>query len=161
MIKKKNITYISEEIQEPKAQIKKSKDKFKQCQKEKEEYLIQMQRIRADFINYRNRQEKVLEEIKKYSQYGFIIDLLVVLDSLTIGAEKNEGIKQIKGQFESILKKYGLEEIKADGKFNPEIHEAIEIIKSKKESGNIIQEVQKGYKLGDKVLRPSKVKVSN
>jgi len=86
---------------------------------------------------------------------------LPVLDSLGHGAKENEGIGQIKEQLESIFKKYGLKEIKAeDEKFNPEFHEAIERVKSNKKSGTIIEEVQKGYMLGEKVLRITKVKVA-
>ena len=61
----------------------------------------------------------------------------------------------------SVLKECNIEEIKAVGeKFNPEFHEAIEQIESKKESGIIVEEIQKGYLLNNKVLRPSKVKVN-
>ncbi|MFH1460800.1 MAG: nucleotide exchange factor GrpE, partial [Patescibacteria group bacterium] len=68
---------------------------------------------------------------------------------------------QIKSQLENIFKKYGLAEIKSVGeKFNPEFHEAVEQIESKEESGTIVEEIQKGYLLNNKVLRPSKVKVS-
>jgi len=74
------------------------------------------------------------------------------------GSEKSEDIKRIKDQLESVLK---IKEIKALGEqFNPEFHEAVEQVKSNKPSGSVVKEIQKGYLLHDKVLRPTKVKVS-
>lgn len=168
MVKKEKIIYTSEESEESEGLasargglIGKIKSKLKECQKEKEEYLTQAQRARADLINFQRRQEQAQEELRKYNQENFIRELLPVLDSLRMGAKENEGIKQIKEQLENILKKYGLKEIKAVGKkFNPEFHEAVEQVESEKEEGIIIEEIQRGYLLGDKILRPSKVKVS-
>jgi len=158
MIKKQKLTYLSEEEQESGSKIKKLKKKLQECQKEKGEYLTQAQRAGADLVNYRRRQEEVLTELRKYSQEGLIKDLLPILDSLLVCSEKNEDIKKIKDQLESVLK---ITEIKALGEqFNPEFHEAVEQVKSDKPSGSIVEEIQKGYLLDDKVLRPSKVKVS-
>lgn len=164
MLKKSNskkVTYISEESEEPKNKIKEFKTKLKECQKEKEGYLTQAQRARADLINYRRRQEQLLEELKIFGQSNLIRELLPVLDSLEIGSQGNKDIGLIKEQLINILKKNGLEEIKAiDEEFNPEFHEAIEQVESKKKQGIIIQEIQKGYLLNKKVLKPSKVKVA-
>ena len=161
MIKKKKISYISEEEENPQDKLKKIKQKLKECQKEKEDYLTQAQIARADLINYRRRQEQLLEEVKEYGQNKFILEILPALDSLRIGSEKNNDLKGIKEQIESILKKNGLEEIKAVGeKFNPEFHDAVEEVKSEQEKGIIIEEIQKGYLIKEKVLRPTKVKVS-
>lgn len=158
MIKKQKLTYLSEEEQESGSKIKKLKKKLQECQKDKEEYLTQAQRAGADLINYRRRQEEALQELRKYSQEALIKDLLPVLGSLLAGSEENEDIKRIKDQLESVLK---IKEIKALGEqFNPEFHEAIERVKSNKPSGSIVEEVQKGYLLYDKVLRPTKVRVS-
>jgi len=157
----KKIIYTSEGAELSEGLVKKLKSKLKECQKEKEEYLTQVQRTRADLINFQRRQEQTLEELRKYGQENFVRELLPVLDSLRIGTKENQGIKQIKEQLENILKKYGLKEIKTrDEKFNPEFHEAIEQVKSEKEEGMVAEEIQKGYMLGDKVLRPSKVKVA-
>ena len=82
------------------------------------------------------------------------------------GARENDenvkGLLQIKTQFQDFLKKLGVEEIKSVGeKFDPNFQEVIEEIKTKdKESGIIIEEIQKGYKLHGKVLRPAKVKIA-
>lgn len=157
----KKITYLAEDSGGTGDKLKKLKKKLTQCQKEKEEYLTQAQRARADLINYQRRQEQALEELKKYGQGNFVRELLPVLDSLRIGAEQNEGVKQIKEQLETILKNHGLKQIKTKGeKFNPELHEAVEQMKSKEKEGMIVEEIQKGYLLNDKVLRASKVKIA-
>lgn len=163
MIKKEDTVYINEnEDSEGLAgKLKKLKKKLKECQKEKEEYLSQSQRARADLINYRRRQEEALGEIIKQGNNEIIKELLPILDSLEMGADENDGIKQIKDQLETVLGKYGIKSIKVIGeKFNPEFHEAIEQIESSEKSGIILEEVQKGYLLGDKVLRVSRVKVA-
>jgi len=161
MIKKK-IKYISEESENSGTQIKKLKDKLKACQKEKEEYLTQAQRARADLVNYRRRQEEALAELVVSGQASLVKEILPVLDSLESGAKENEGVKQIEEQMQGILKKHQIEEIKAVGqRFNPQFHEAVEQVKSDKESGIVITQVQKGYLLAGQVLRPAKVKVSN
>lgn len=138
------------------------KEKLKKCEREKEEYLTQAQRARADLINYRRRQEEeIIPSIVAIGQTSVIHKILPVLDSMEAGAKKNKDIKQIREQMINALKEINLKEIKAVGeKFNPEFHEAVEQIKSDKESGIIIEEIQKGYLFNNKVLRPSKVKVS-
>jgi molecular chaperone GrpE len=153
--------------------IKKLKERLKQCQKERQEYLIGWQRCQADFINYKRRQEEQMAEWSKLFGGGLIRDLLPVLDGLEPrnyaeqdaeqrGKEMVSGIKMIKEQLFSVLKKHGLEEIKAIGeKFNPEWHEAIEQVKTEDGEENIIaEEIQKGYMLSGKVLRVAKVKVT-
>ncbi len=163
MDKQKEITYLEEESEDSASKTKliKLKKKLKQCQQEKEEYLSQMQRARADLINYQKRQEKLTEELKKFGQAKLVFDLLPVLDSLKQGAKQNQEIKCLKDQFESILKHYQLNEIKTkQEKFDPNFHEAIDQVESEQESGMIIEEVQKGYLLGDKVLRPARVRVA-
>lgn len=161
---KEEIIYTDEEQKDLNrlgGKTKKIRDKLKECRKEKEEYLSQAQRARADLINYRRRQEQILEEFKKYGQINFIRDLLPVMDSLEMGAREYEEIEPIKKQFEIILKQYGVKEIKSLGEiFNPLCHEAVEMVGAKEESGIITEEVQRGYMIGDKIIRVSKVKVA-
>lgn len=159
---------IEEESQEPGDKLKKLKEKLKKCQKEKEEYLDGWQRAKADFINSRKEEEKRREELVKFSNFMLISEILPVFDSFDLafsGKEENEksskGFLFIKSQLEDILKKYGLEVIKALGeKFNPELHESVGEVESDKESGIVIEEVQKGYMLNGRVLRAAKVKIS-
>jgi len=159
----KKIIYTSEESEESGALIKKLKEKLRTCQKEKEEYLTQAQRARADLINYRKKQEeKMIPGFVAVGQVSIIHNIVLpAIDSLESGAKKSKDVKQIRDQVNDILVKNKIEEIEAMGKrFNPEFHEAVELVESGEESGIIIEEIQKGYLLNNKVLRPSKVKVS-
>lgn len=157
------LTYIDEESSDSvEAKIKKLRQKLKQCQKEKEEYLTQAQRARADLINFRRRQEQTQAEIGNYFQENLLWDLLAILDSLESAAKQaSSQIKPIQEQLKKILEKYNIKEIKVLGeKFNPQFHEAVEQVKSDKKEGTIVEEVQKGYMLGERVLRVAKVKVT-
>lgn len=154
---------IEEEGEGLSDKLKKLKDKLKKCQTEKDEYLAGWQRAKADFINFRKEQEKQQKEIIKFSNTILIYELLLVLDSFDLALKNNEdkGLYLIKSQLDDILKKSELTVIKTIGeKFNPEFHEAIEEVESEKESGIIVEELQKGYLLHNKVLRASKVKIS-
>ncbi len=147
--------------------IKNLKEKLKNCQKEKEEYLRGWQRERADFINYRNEEERRKKDFVFYSKKKIISELLLVLDNLE-RAEKEipeeikdnkwvRGIIGIKKQLHDFLTKEGLEEIKDNEEFNPEIHEAVEM--GEGEEDKILKVLQKGYFLEGKILRPARVKV--
>lgn len=154
---------IEEEGEELNDKLKKLKGKLKKCQKEKEEYLAGWQRAKADFINSRKENEQRQKEFAKFANGLLISELLTVLDSFDLATKnsKDKGFALIKSQLKDILKRYELEEIKTTGEeFNPEFHEAIEEVESEKESGIIIEEIQKGYTLHSKVIRASKVKIS-
>lgn len=137
-----------------------------------EEYLVGWKRAKADLINYKKRQEEVAQEFIKFTNQDLILELLPLLDNFRLAAQhlpkelKNsewvKGIFQIKNQLENLLKTRGVEEIKSVGeKFNPELHESVEEIKSSdKKTGMIIEEVQRGYKLNGKVIRAARVKIS-
>lgn len=134
----------------------------------KKELLETLQRVQADFENYKKRVEKEKSGFVKSACSGIIAELLPVLDNFEVAlknaAGNNEfvdGIKMIYSQLFSILEKNGLKQIEAEGKkFNPYVHEALMQEESDKDEGTIIEEFQKGYMLGDAVLRHSKVKVS-
>lgn len=145
--------------------LKKIKDKLKFCEKERAEYLAGWQRAKADLINYKKEQEQKNSAFFKFANENLIIEILLVLDSFEQALKhtqraggKDEGILQLYNQLKNILKNQGLEEIESKGKkFDPEFHEAVEEVKGKK--GIIIQEIQKGYTLNKKLIRPSKVKI--
>lgn len=147
------------------ADIEKLRKKLKECREEKEKYLAGWQRSQADFINYRRRQEEQLSEWLKMFGGGLIKDILPVLDSMDAAQKSqpdNEGLTTLIKQLKDILKKHGLEQIKAMGeKFNPEIHEVVEYEEKSSEHGGevVSDEIQKGYMLNGKIIRVSKVKV--
>lgn len=129
------------------------------------------QRTQADFINYK---KQAVEEKSKYcrtANANLVYELLPVLDNFALAAKHipenlkddnwAQGIKQIEKQFEDILMSVGLEKIESLGQdFNPEFHEAVEEVESDESEGKIVEEVLAGYKFGDDVLRPARVRVS-
>ena len=123
------------------------------------------QRAKADFINYKKDEEKGREEFAKFAIKNVLYDCLQALDSIDMALKHGggDGIKEIKNQFLEILKKYGVVEIEVNKgtRFDPSEHESILEAEAENEDldGVIVEELQKGYKLFNRVLRPSKVKV--
>lgn len=148
------------------------KKKLEECQKQKDEYLAGWQRARADFINYKKEEIERIEEILKYVGEEFILKMLPILDNFDLIEKKLpenlkkddnvKGILQIKTQILDFLKNQEVEEIKCLGKkFDPNFHEAVETVESDNaESGTILEEVQKGYTIYGRLLRPAKVRVT-
>jgi molecular chaperone GrpE len=138
----------------------------------KDELFAKLQRVSADYINYQKRSAKQISESIAYEKETIIKSFLPILDNFehTLnGAEGIEdienlrkGIKIIYDQMLSILKNYGVEQIDSVGqKFDPSCHQAmLQKAESDKEDGIILEEFQKGYRLGEKILRPSKVIVN-
>jgi len=162
-----------------KPNIEELKKKLEELEKQKEEYLAGWRRTRANFLNYQKDELERVGELIKYAGAGLVLKLLPILDNFEIAEEKiNEenpegkplasygasikGLLQIKTQIQDFFKSQGVEEIKAIGqKFDPNLHEVVEQVEVKdKDSGIVIEEVQKGYKIHGKVLRPAKVKIS-
>ncbi|MCX6730070.1 MAG: nucleotide exchange factor GrpE [Candidatus Portnoybacteria bacterium] len=157
------IKYETEEdTEKAEHKIKKTKDKLGLCEQERAEYLGGWQRAKADLINYKKEQESKISEIFKFANEGLIYEILPVLDSfeLAIKHGADEGTKQLYNQLKGILKNQGLEEIQALGeKFNPEFHESVGEAESG-EQGIVAEEIQKGYKFNNKIIRASKVKIN-
>lgn len=149
--------------------IEELQKKLEACEKEREEYLNGWKRAKADFINYQKDEAKRAEAIVAFSNESLIWELLAVLDSFNLSLavldKENENVKKgveiIYFQLEALLKKHGLEQIQSiDMKFDPSQHEAMEEVESDKESGTVIEELTKGWKLHGKVIRPARVKVA-
>ena len=145
---------------------------LKECQKQRDDYLAGWQRAQADFSNYKKEEAERLKNIVNYVNLEVVLKALPILDNFDL-AKKNlpeelkddkniEGFLQIKIQILDFLKNQGIEEIKAVGeKFDPNFHEAVEQVEIEgKESGMIIEEIQKGYKLNGRVIRPAKVRIT-
>ncbi len=142
-----------------------------QAQKAKEYYEMCL-RIKADYENARKRLDKEREEFIKFAQYNLIKDFLSVLDDFerayhsaktTPDIDKLiKGLEMIGKDLYSLLRKYGVQEIEAEGRtFDPTYHEAL--LQEEREDvpdSTVIEVLQKGYMLHDKVLRPARVKVS-
>lgn len=130
-----------------------------------------LKRIQAEFENFKKRCEKDWSERSKQATQRLMTDLLSVLDSfdkaleeLDSDSEKNgakAGIQRLHRQFLQTLHREGLKEVKADGKFDPFVHEALtKEEREDVEDGRILEVYQKGYALGQKILRPARVKVA-
>ena len=129
-------------------------------------------RLAADFDNYRKRQEQEKEALLKYGAENTLKKMIEVLDNFERGLKALETVEDCEKvkecynlaykNFTDVLTKAGLESIKAEGEaFDPNFHEAVmQTPTSEKPEHTIIAELQKGYKLGDKVLRPALVNVA-
>ncbi|WP_246021683.1 nucleotide exchange factor GrpE [Paenibacillus zeisoli] len=145
---------------------------LEQLRNEVQEHQQRFLRSQADFDNFRRRTQKEKEELGKYASAKLITELLPVVDNLdrALAAVKenaeaesfSKGVDMIFRQLEGILSAEGLTPMNSVGQpFNPEYHQAIMQVESDEyEEGIVVEEVQKGYLLKDKVLRPAMVKVS-
>ncbi len=145
-----------------------------------EGYLANWQRAQADFLNFKKRAEQERSETVKFGNAMLILSLLPVLDDLeralcsvatewqrgdpsVVSGETTlqslvDGINFIYRKFKTILEEHGVSEIKALGEpFDPHLHESM--LLGEGEEGKVVEEIQKGYILHDRVLRPTKVKV--
>lgn len=144
-----------------------------QAKAKADEHYGQLLRLQADFDNYRKRTQKEKTEIIKYASERVVGELLPVLDNFDraiSSAQVNpdfsafsQGVEMILRQLQTALNKEGLKAIEALGQpFDPNLHDAVLRVESEEHSENtVVEELQKGYYLNEKVLRPSMVKVSN
>lgn len=144
-------------------------DELEKVKKERDEYLDGWKRAKADYANYKKEELRRVETFLKLSNEQLVRDLIVVLDSFDLAlqslqgeAKAEKGMYLIQSQLADVLKKYGLEqiEVKVGENFDPSVHDAIASVESQLPSGSIVEEVEKGYRLGDKMIRAVRVKVS-
>ncbi len=150
--------------------IKALKQIIEEKDKNANDYLERLSYLQAEFENYRKDVEKEKEKIVKYANEGLILNVLDVYENLERALENGsndkeslyDGVKMIHSEFKRFLENVGVNEIKAMGeKFDPFKHEALEVEKNDTRDPNtIVEEYQRGYMLGDKVIRYSKVKVT-
>jgi molecular chaperone GrpE len=128
------------------------------------------QRAQADYVNYKRRAEQEKEEVSQFANSILVLNLLPILDDWERALASTpddqadhgwvEGIRLIERKLRGVLESQGLSPIEALGQpFDPTLHEAA--MQGKGEEGIVIEELQKGYKFRDRVIRPSKVVVGN
>lgn len=136
---------------------------------ERDEYLDGWQRSRAELVNYKKDEAKRIDDMMKFANGAIIRDMIMVLDNFELAImamEKHgtveKGIYLIKAQLEDILKQYGLEKmsVTVGEQFDPTKHEAVASAESELASGSITEEIERGYYLQGKLIRPSRVKVA-
>jgi len=136
---------------------------------ERDEHLNDLKRVAAEFENYRKRVLRDQESLVARAHERLVKELLPVLDDLERAlaaaeeheeAKLEEGVRLVHRELDDALAREGLAEIETDGQFDPHVHEALLSQPSSEEEGTVIEVVQKGYKLGDRVLRPARVVVA-
>jgi molecular chaperone GrpE len=150
--------------------IEKLKELLAEMQAKAEANLAGWQRAQADFVNYKRRNEQERGEVAQFANSVLVLSLLPILDdferafvAIPPRLEKMswvDGIKLVERKLWASLEAQGLAPIKAVGEpFDPNLHEAVR--QDKGQEGIVIEEVQKGYKLHDRVIRPTMVVVGN
>src|SRR3954464_15946667 len=126
-------------------------------------------RLAADFDNYKKRAARERQEYVTHANERLVKGLLPILDdlerALTAAAEHEEaaleeGVGLVHRSLASLLERQGLEPISTEGKFDPHVHEALLSQPSEADEGSVIDVVQKGYTLGDRVVRPARVVIA-
>ena len=141
-----------------------------ELERERDEYLDSLQRLKAEFDNFRKRTAREHESLVERAHERLVKELLPVLDDLERALEAaaqheeaklEEGVRLVHRSLADVLAREGLAEIGTDGEFDPHVHEALlaQAVEDA-EPGSVVQVLQKGYRLGDRVLRPARVVVA-
>jgi molecular chaperone GrpE len=146
-----------------------SDDELVALQAERDELFDRLQRLAAEFDNFRKRNARENAALAERANERLVKELIPILDDLGRALEAasehqeaklEEGVRLVHRAMSDLLRKEGLAEIETDGRFDPHVHEALLSQPSDEEEGSVIEVVQKGYKLGDRVLRPARVVVA-
>jgi molecular chaperone GrpE len=138
-------------------------------QAERDQLFDRLQRLAAEFDNFRKRNARDNAALVERANERLVKELIPILDDLGRALEAaseheeaklEEGVQLVHRSLGDLLAKEGLAEIDTEGKFDPHVQEALLSQPSDQPEGTIIEVVQKGYKLGDKVLRPARVVVA-
>ena len=137
--------------------------------KERDDYLDALQRLKAEFDNYRKRVARDQQELAARAHERLVKELVPVLDDLERAleaaaqhqeAQLEEGVRLTHRALAALLQQNGVKEIDTNARFDPHVHEALLSQPSEAEQGSVIDVVQKGYTIGDRVVRPARVIVS-
>ncbi|MWC27529.1 nucleotide exchange factor GrpE [Paenibacillus sp. MMS18-CY102] len=164
---------VAGKSQEETAAQSASEARIAELEQQIEEHQQRYLRAQADFDNFRRRTIKEREELARYATSKLLTELLPVVDNFerAINAAKqnsdfdalSKGVDMVSRQFNQVLEQEGLSPMNVVGEpFNPEFHQAVmQEPSAEHEEGTVLEELQKGYMLKDKVLRPAMVKVSS
>jgi molecular chaperone GrpE len=134
-----------------------------------QEHLGDLKRLAAEFENYKKRAAREQAALSTRAAERLVKELLPIVDDLERALEAaeqheeaklEEGVRLVQRQLASVLDREGLAEIETNGRFDPHVHEALLSRPSDAEEGSVIEVLQKGYRLGDRVLRPARVAVA-
>jgi molecular chaperone GrpE len=151
------------------ADTESGEDQLAALESERDEAIDRWKRTAADFDNFRKRAVREREALVTFANERLVKELLPILDdlerALTAAAEHEEaaleeGVRLVHRSLASLLERQGVKEIDTEGQFDPHMHEALLSQPSEAEEGSVIDVVQKGYTLGERVVRPARVVVA-
>jgi molecular chaperone GrpE len=154
---------------EPQVEEETPVDELTLVTRERDEYLDALQRLKAEFDNYRKRVACDQRELAARAHERLVKELVPILDDLERAleavaeheeAQLEQGVRLVHRSLGDLLAREGLTEVKTDGKFDPHTQEALLSQPSDEAEGEVLQVLQKGYKLGDRVVRPARVVIS-
>ena len=166
------IEEVQEEMESEAATYTVEGEELDQLRKQADENYQRYLRTQADFDNFRRRARQEKEDLAKYASQKLVESLVPIVDNFdrAIQVSKDtqdfdglvKGIDMVYRQFEGVLQSEGVKQIDSVGQpFNPEFHQAVMQVESDEyEEGIVVEELQKGYMLNDRVIRPAMVKVS-
>jgi molecular chaperone GrpE len=158
-----------EQLDEMEEAVVRDDDRLAAAEARAEEHLDDLKRLAAEFENYKKRAAREQAALSGRATERLVKELLPIVDDLERAlqaaeqheeAQLEEGVRLVHRQLASALEREGLAEIETDGKFDPHVHEALLSQPSDAEEGSVIEVLQKGYRLGDRVLRPARVVVA-
>jgi molecular chaperone GrpE len=158
-----------EQLDEVVAEERVDDDPLAAAEAKAQEHLDDLKRLAAEFENYKKRAAREQAALSARATERLVKELLPIVDDLERALEAAEqheeakledGVRLVHRQLASVLEREGLAEIEADGRFDPHVHEALLSQPSEAEEGSVIEVLQKGYRLGDRVIRPARVVVA-
>jgi molecular chaperone GrpE len=161
------------EADKPEAELAALRERLQEAEKTRDEYLKLAKSARADFENYQIRARRDRDEERRYAQLPLAHDLLAPLDNLeraTAAAQKageqgplTQGVTMVVSQLLDVLRRHGITRVEAEGQpFDPNLHQAVMQQPSARVPPNtVVQVLEQGYRMHDRVLRPARVAVSS
>src|SRR5919109_1986775 len=158
-----------EQLDEAAAEERVQDDPLAAAEARAEEHLDDLRRLAAEFENYKKRTAREQAALSARATERLVKELLPIVDDLERALEAAEqheeakledGVRLVHRELRGTLEKEGLQEIETDGEFDPHVHEALLSQPSEEDDGAILEVIQKGYRLGDRVLRPARVVIS-
>jgi len=143
-------------------------EEIKKITQERDEYLAGWKRAKADLLNYKKEEAQRMRVMAEYAEQELLLKVFPILDNIERALKEipdqesqvYKGFSQILSQWREFLKSRGVEEIETVGKpFDPAVHEAVGEVDGE-EPGTVAEEMEKGYMMDGRVLRPAKVKVT-
>ena len=162
--------YVESPAQVGSASSETASDELQKLKAERDQLFDRLARLQAEFDNHRKRSAREQQEFRDYAVANAVASLLPVMDSLDLAlknsagqkSEIRSGVELVRKQFADALAKLGLREVPAEGEpFDPQYHQAIEMVESDKvPDHHVLEELLRGYKLKDRLIRPAMVRVA-